>query len=357
MEHGTGDHVAFMGLWDGNRYWFASNDAGYVAYRVERSVAVTIGEPVVAAGQDQDEIADGFEKYCHDKGLRVAWYTVGDEFSRRRQAFGFNRLLVAEEAVLGTDDATIAFKGKKFQNVRTARNHAKKQGITAQWTTWDEVGFTMHEQIYGLSEEWMDAKALPEMGFTLGTVDELSVEGTRLLLAVDEDGTLHGITSWLPVYKDGRIDGYTLDVMRRSPSGFRHSIEFLLAEALMVGHDQGVNFMSLSGAPLSGNPKERTALDDLMSRFGAMMEPLYGFRSLAFSKTKFDPNHNDWYLCYDDEFALGAIGMAISRCYLPEWQLKDTRQAVATLRAARKEEREREREAAEKAQASASSKS
>ena len=47
----------------------------------------------------------------------------------------------------------------------------------------------------------MADKALPEMGFTLGGLEEMKVPGTRLLVAEDQDGTLHGLTSWMPVFE------------------------------------------------------------------------------------------------------------------------------------------------------------
>ena len=57
------------------------------------------------------------------------------------------------------------------------------------------------------------------MGFTLGGLDELDDPDVRCLIAVDADGTVHGITSWMPVYPDGRPVGWTLDFMRRRTDG------------------------------------------------------------------------------------------------------------------------------------------
>lgn len=56
---------------------------------------------------------------------------------------------------------------------------------------------------------------------------------------------------------------------------------------------------------------------------GARIEPLYGFRSLAASKYKFHPTHRAWNLVYNDELALGAIGLAVVHCYLPDLTLSE----------------------------------
>lgn len=322
LLHGSGDHLSFMTLWEGNSYFF--DEDGYVAYQLRGEVAVTLGEPVVAAGGDGERLASAFERFSLKNGWHCAWYSVSEGFNRPE----YHKLHVAEESVLHADQ--VGFTGKKFQNVRTARNNAAKEGITARWTSWEEIDLEMREKIAALSEEWVAQKALPEMGFTLGTVEELQVPGTKLLLAVDESEVLHGVTSWLPVYQQGQLVGYTLDFMRRDRGGFRAVMEFLLAEALVQAVSEGLEWVSLSGAPLAkGNGQANPSLlDTLLSKAGNSIEPLYGFQSLANSKYKFHPHHQGWYLAYADELALGAIALAVVSCYLPSLRATDTLNTV-----------------------------
>ncbi|MHA2788752.1 bifunctional lysylphosphatidylglycerol flippase/synthetase MprF [Corynebacterium sp. S7] len=322
LKAGTGDHLSWMTLWDGNKYFFSGN--GYVAYRLKNGIAVSVGEPIVGEGDTRDAIAEEFEKYVQGMGARVAWYSVREEFERP----GFRQVHVAEESVL--DATNVEFKGKKFQNIRTARNHAAKEGVRAEWTTWNELDFDTRERVIALSEAWVAEKALPEMGFTLGGLEELKDPDTSLLLAIDEKGAVHGVTSWLPVYKEGKIDGYTLDFMRRDAQGWRPAIEFLIAEAMIHANGEGIEWISLSGAPLMRSGEPEGLLDTLLDRAGDSIEPLYGFRSLASSKNKFHPGHTSWVLAYDDELALPAIGQAVVSCYLPTMRASDT---VAVARA------------------------
>ena len=331
LRSGTGDHLASMGLWDGNSYFFAevAGGEGYVAYRVAQGVAVTVGGPVHAGAMSQDAAAEAFERFAADEGWRVAWYSVDDSFQRP----GFKRIHVAEESVLSAK--SVEFRGKKFQNIRTARNRAEKEGVRAIWTCWSEADLEVREKIAALSEDWVADKALPEMGFTLGTLEELRDPDTKLLLAVGEDGRLHGVTSWLPVYEDGTLVGYTLDFMRRDADGFRPVIEFLLAEAAVNASEQGLDWVSLSGAPLARSDAATDFLEILLDKAGATIEPLYGFRSLAASKRKFHPKHHGWYLAYEDELALPAIGLAVVHCYLPNMKVTDAAAVVREFLARR----------------------
>ncbi|AFM07329.1 bifunctional lysylphosphatidylglycerol flippase/synthetase MprF [Corynebacterium pseudotuberculosis] len=350
LRNGSGDHLSWMSMWDGNSFWFAApkleeNAAetpaedesqteplprGFVAFRLVKGIAVTLGEPVVLDQKDRLAVAREFKAYASGRGWRVAWYSTREEFAEEIRVDGFRKLHVAEESVLHTTNTE--FKGKKFQNIRTARNRAVKEGISTVWTSWAEASPDLQNRIVVLSEEWVSERALPEMGFTLGTLEELKDSETKLLVAVDENGHVHGITSWLPVHENGVLAGYTLDFMRRDANGFRPVIEFLLAEALIKAKELGCSWVSLSGAPLAPPSGQTmpTLLDATLNKAGEAIEPLYGFRSLAASKYKFHPEHRAWYLCYDDELALPTIGLAVSQCYLPQLSAKDARAALIT---------------------------
>ena len=322
LESGTGDHLSFMTLWKSNRYFFHGDS--YVAYRVSNGIALTLGAPV---GHD---ISAEFERFAAEQGWAVAWYSVNAQFADAHPQL--KRLQVAEEAVLNCE--SVEFKGKKFQNVRTARNKAEKEGVSTRWTTWEELDIASIARISALSEDWVSDKALPEMGFTLGGLEEMTVTGTRLLLAESADGTLHGVTSWMPVYENGAITGYVLDVMRRNEHGFKGVIELLISEAMLIAQSEGLAWISLSGAPLAGQPDEPNWLDVALNRIGEEVEPLYGFRTLAASKRKFQPEEHPWYLCYHDELKLPSIALATMHAYLPDMKTKDAVSAVKAWMAA-----------------------
>ena len=322
LESGTGDHLSFMTLWKSNRYFFHGDS--YVAYRVSNGIALTLGAPV---GHD---ISAEFERFAAEQGWAVAWYSVNAQFADAHPQL--KRLQVAEEAVLNCE--SVKFKGKKFQNVRTARNKAEKEGVSTRWTTWEELDIASIARISALSEDWVSDKALPEMGFTLGGLEEMTVTGTRLLLAESADGTLHGVTSWMPVYENGAITGYVLDVMRRNEHGFKGVIELLISEAMLIAQSEGLAWISLSGAPLAGQPDEPNWLDVALNRIGEEVEPLYGFRTLAASKRKFQPEEHPWYLCYHDELKLPSIALATMHAYLPDMKTKDAVSAVKAWMAA-----------------------
>ena len=94
---------------------------------------------------------------------------------------------IGEDTVL--HPASFSMKGKRWQDVRSSINRADRAGVSASWTSWDECSLPIRSQITAISEAWVAERRLPELGFTLGGLDELRDPEVRLMLAVGGRGT------------------------------------------------------------------------------------------------------------------------------------------------------------------------
>lgn len=345
LTAGTGSPLSWMTTWRGNRYWFAPDGASYVAYRVISGVALTTGDPVGPRTSLPGTVT-GFAHFATGNGWTPCFYSVTGELRAVTDALGWSGLQVAEETVLHLDD--LEFKGKKFQDVRTALNRAAKSGVHAEWISFPDAPLALTDQITAISEEWVADKGMPEMGFTLGGLDEIDDLRVRCLIAVDEHRTVHGVTSWMPVYRDGRVVGWTLDFMRRRAEGFRPAMEFLIASAALSLKEEGAEFVSLSGAPLAkvsegagtdavdaaeaqGRSAFAAVTDTVLDLLGRTLEPVYGFRSLLAFKAKFQPEYVPMYMTFADPAALPSIGNAVGRAYLPDVSFGQGLRLVRTM--------------------------
>jgi len=321
IQHG-GSHLSWMTTWAGHSRWFTPDGAGFVAYRVLLGVAITTSDPVCQP-QRMGEVVRGFADFATANGWTPCFYSVTEAVRAQCAALGWGALQVAEETVVPLGE--LAFTGRKFQDLRTALNNAHKRGIAAVWISFPTAPLATTEQIIAISEEWVADKGIPEMGFTLGTLTEVDDPAVRCLLALDAEGTVHGVTSWLPVYQQGQVVGWTLDFMRRRGDGFKPAMEFLIASAALLCQAEGAKFLSLSGAPLAritdephGTGAPDGAVQRLLELLGRNLEPVYGFRSLLAFKAKFQPEHAPLYLTYPEAATLPTIGNAIGRAYLPK---------------------------------------
>ncbi len=331
VERG-GSNLGWLTTWPGHRYWFGPGDHTAVAYRVIGSVAVTTADPI-GHPADRPAAVTGFADFCRERGWTPALYSVTDATRAACAEIGWSWVQVAEETVLSLEG--LEFTGRGWQDVRTALNRADRAGITAEWITYGTAPLVLTDQIRAISEEWVADKGLPEMGFTLGGIDELADDAVRCLVAVDAERTVHGLTSWMPVHQDGAVTGWTLDFMRRRGSGgFRGAMEFLIASAARDLRDEGYRFVSLSGAPLAQVDRGAAArgLQRVLDMAGNALEPVYGFRSLLAFKAKFQPRYEPLYLAYPDPVALPAIGLAIGRAYLPDLTTRQSARLLTRMR-------------------------
>jgi lysylphosphatidylglycerol synthetase-like protein (DUF2156 family) len=328
-----GSTLSYMSTWPGNQYWVSPDGRAAVAYRAIAGVAVTVGGPYGDPAALDSAIA-GFAGFCQDRGLQPCLYGVTARARAAAQRLGWTSVQIAEDALLPLE--RLQFAGKKWQGVRAALNKAAREGITAQWWTYPQAPPDLAGQIRQISEKWAAGKGLPEMGFTLGGLDQLNDPDVRCLIAVGADRTVHGITSWLPVYAGGRPVGWTLDLMRRNtePGTCRGVMEFLIATAALTFREEGAHFISLSAAPLAriDRGEQPSALQRLLDMIATATEPMYGFQSLLRFKDKFQPVYEPLYLTYPDPAALGSIAIAIGRAYLPHLTSRQALRLLTKLR-------------------------
>lgn len=325
-RHG-GSTLSWMTTWPDNRY--LEHPDGLTAYRVHAGVAVALSDPVVDPGDRAVALAE-FRAHAERAGWVPCLFSTTEALATAAQADGWRALQVAEDTLIDLEG--LEFTGKPWQNIRSAFNRAGKAGIEHRLVRLADEPRAVLAQVRAISEEWVGDKGLPEMGFTLGGVEEALDPEVRTGLAVDAEGTIHGVTSWLPVYGPGAdgtttVVGWTLDVMRRRQEGFRAVVEFLIASACQEFRSEGARFVSLSGAPLArtgdDDSGEAAVLDRVLDRMGALLEPYYGFRSLHAFKAKFQPRYAPMFLVYRDEADLPRVGIGIGRAYLPDAGVRD----------------------------------
>ncbi|MFN8198847.1 MAG: DUF2156 domain-containing protein [Nakamurella multipartita] len=319
-----GDTISWMTTWPENRHMITADGQGYLAFRKHAGVAVALGDPVGPPGATAG-IIDDFIAMCDKAALVPYIFSCSRTTTEVTDGLGWSSAQVAEDNLI--DLPTLEFKGKKWQDVRTALNKAPKEGVSFRMVSLADEPWSMVRQVEELSQQWLGDKELPEMGFTLGGVTEALDREVKVGLAVGADGKLHGVTSWMPVFgPDGHVRGWTLDLMRRADGGFRSTMEFLIASSCLWFKQAGAEFVSLSGAPLARSAADadgETPVEKFLDTLGEQLEPVYGFRSLHAFKGKFQPRFSPMYMAFRDEADLPRIGIAITRAYLPTAGLRD----------------------------------
>ncbi len=315
--HGGGT-LSWMTTWEGNSY--ARVTGGVVAYQRRNGVALALADPIGPADDRAAAVAD-FIHAAEAAGLAPCFFSA-DEATRAAVPPTWRSLVVADDTIV--DLPGLEFTGKQWAPVRTSLNRAGREEMTFRLTRLHDEPWGVRQQLRAISEAWVGDKDLPEMRFTLGTLDEAEDPEVRVALAVAPNGDVDGFLSWLPVYgPGGGVRGWTLDLMRRREGGFGPVMEFLIGASARQFSQEGAEIMSLSGAPLAHEyPPDAGMIAALSDRLAEALEPVYGFGSLHRFKQKFHPRYETMYLLYRDESDLTRIGGALTRAFLPDATLR-----------------------------------
>ncbi|SDQ24168.1 Lysylphosphatidylglycerol synthetase, C-terminal domain, DUF2156 family [Curtobacterium sp. UNCCL20] len=333
LRDGDAGTLGHMGTWRGNATWTHPGGLGAVAYRVHGEVALTVSDPVCAAADRAEVVAD-FTASCERNGWIPAFTSVHEPIREILAAEGWTAVPVGVEFVL--DVSAFDLRGKKRQDLRTASNRADREGTRDEWTTLDALDPDRRAEVEAICTRWAADRRLPEMGFTLGGFRELDDPDVRLMLAVAADGHVTAVTSWLPVYEHGALTGWTLDVMRRGEDGMPGVMEFLIARTALRARDAGLTTISLSGTPLAAHPGARSLVARGSMLIARVLEPVYGFRSLQRFKEKFGARHEPLWIVVPTPLHVPRVARALANAYVPGlrpkhlWALRQAHRAAAT---------------------------
>jgi len=160
-------NIEWMLTWKGITVWFSDDGATAIGFEVVGSVALVLADPVGPI-DEREAALRAFDGYCFDRGWIPCLFAAGQASADIAPAIGWHAVEVAEDSVMRLEH--LEFKGKAWQDVRTAINKAGKQDVELVVTSWAESKPVVTDQLRAISGGWVSDKALPEMGFTLGTL-------------------------------------------------------------------------------------------------------------------------------------------------------------------------------------------
>lgn len=319
-----------MTLWPGNTLVLSDDRCAFLAYRLIGDVALVLGDPTGPADA-LPAMIDEFLGRCETAGWTPCFYAVTppalDLFTRR----GMATIQVGEDAIVPL--ATLEFKGKRWQDVRSAINKANREGVRFAWFDQATGDRAIRDQLWDISNAWLAEKGLPEMGFTLGQLTDPPDPDVRTAVALDATGRVHAFVTWLPVYAER---GWVIDLMRRRPDAVRGVMEFLIAESATSFRADGDRMFSLAAAPLAHveRPGEDvTSLQRGLDVVAERLEPFYHFAPLFEFKRKFDPAWSPIYVVYPNLASLPKVSVAIVRAYLPKMGVQEVAAQLSTAAA------------------------
>lgn len=303
--------TSYMTLQAENHLFVEQESRAYLAYRRHLGVAITVGDPVGAPDAIEPCIHQ-FKDFCTRQGWLPIFFAIEDNLPLY-QELGLRRFQIAEDAYLNLKE--LNFKGKTWQDVRTALNRAKREQIQFHRLEPGKSNPELLRQIEAISSEWLHTKKLPEPGFMLGATDSIHDPAVRTYYAANSQGQIQGFISWLPRYE---AHSWALDLKRRRQGAMPGIMEFLIACSAQQFQSEGFTSLALGTAPLAPiqNQRPLSFKEQLLGKLIPFLDHFYSFSNLYNFKRKFQPEWKPLYLYYPAGFGLSRIVLALLASYL-----------------------------------------
>ncbi len=313
-KHGRDPMDTFALLTD-KRYFFTSDGEGVVAYSLWRKFAVALADPVCPPDKRNEAIHD-FSRFCKQQDWEPVFYCAHVANRAAYEEEGLVTFKVGEDARLSVGDFKL--EGGKFQNLRTARNKARKNGLTMQWyQATPQIDHGLEAQLQLLSQDWLNRKHGGEMTFDLGSFDLKEIHERGAAIVRNPEGRIEAFATWRP-YDQGK--GRCLDLMRGREEA-RDVMDFLIVEAVDHFKAEGVEEVSLGNAPLANVDADTGLLESRQERAVKFLfdnfDRYYGYKSLFNFKKKYQPEWQGRFLAYRPRASLAMVGLAIAGVHLP----------------------------------------
>jgi len=179
---------------------------------------------------------------------------------------------------------------KEFDLIKRARNEARREKITIRE---EQIETVNREQLQALSQRWMGSKKVSDREIWIYARRPVyeHEEGVRKFVAYDQEGRVAGFAFYDPMYRDGKVFGYSANILRCDESRFGRLATAIHMEAIEKFRPEGAEMLNLNLAPFVKLEQGRFNDDlgcslffKLSARYG---NDIYNFKGLSFHKSKY----------------------------------------------------------------------
>jgi len=296
-QHGR-EALAYATLQSGMEYFV--DDYGYIAYTTVRHPVfarnpkrIAFSDPICAP-QDFARIVRNFLSV----NPRAVFACVSEPFAEVLRDLRFKVNCVGYESELPIQSYNSKGNWKELDLIKRARNEARREGIVIREEKIESVN---REELAAISSRWIGNKKVSDREiwiYARRPVFEFE-EGVRKFVAYDREGRVAGFAFYDPMYRAGRVFGYSANILRCDEGRFGRLATAVHMEALERFKPEGAEVLNLNLAPFV--KLEQGKFNDdfgsslffkLSARYG---NEIYNFQGLAFHKSKYRGSEKNLY--------------------------------------------------------------
>ena len=300
--------LPFLALAGDKALLFDDERTGFVMYGVQGRTFVALGDPV--GPEDRiGTLVRLFLDRCDDFGGVPVFYQVTPPHLHHYADLGMALVKIGEEAKVDLPGFTL--EGGHAAKFRKLLRRLDREGAKFRIISPPAVAAALPE-LRAVSDEWLEAKAAAEKGFSLGHFDEAYLASLPVAV-IEQRGRVQAFANLWPGPGRGEL---SIDLMRHRREAPNGIMEALFVHLMLWGKEQAYGRFVLGMAPLAGVEPSPSPVRSLWNRVGGFVyehaEPLYGFQGLRAYKQKFDPVWEPRYLACPGSFQLPRVLADIS---------------------------------------------
>lgn len=292
---------AMLALTGDKRFLFSSDGDAMLMYQIRGASWIVMGDPV-GPRHAWTELLWQIRSMAHAAQGRLMLYQISSDMLELAIALGLQIVKYGEEAIV--DVPPFSLEGSRMRSIRQTVRRAEREGARLEVVPADEVAALLPE-LSRISDAWLESKGQREKGFSLGRFDADYLARFDCALVRVEDR----IVAFANIWRTDNRRELSVDLMRHGDDAPTGTMDFLFAQLMRWGQEQGYARFSLGLAPLSGIDSHR--LSPLWAKAAAVIfrhgERLYGFRGLRAYKEKFAPRWEPRYIA-----APGGAGLILA---------------------------------------------
>ena len=288
-RHGT-EALAYATLQQGMEYYV--HDLGYISFTTVthpvfswKPRRIVLSDPVCAPEDIVTIVADFLKE-----NPRAVFAVISEQSATALRGMGFKVNTVGYEPVLDVQSYNTAGNWKDLDMIKRARNEAKREGITIREV---DISTVPREELDALSSKWIGGKKVNDREIWVYARRPVYAheQDVRKFVAFNQQGTAIGYAFYDPMYRDGKIYGYSANTVRCDEQKYGRLATAVHMTAMDAFKPEGIEVFNLLMCPFT-KLTDGIYNDDLGTKLFFQISERYGneiynFKGLAFHKSKY----------------------------------------------------------------------
>lgn len=301
----------YFKLYYDKQIFLSSDSRSFISYKVAGNFAVALEDPVAPDGDAMKKILMEFRRFCYENGLKEIYYRVPQESLDIYYDLSKKSLFLGQEGVV--DLSVFTLEGGDRKSIRNALNKITEQGYTTHIHT-PPIKDGLIQKLRAVSDDWLKTTGRKEITFSQGVFSEKEIKQQTVITVENSEEKIIAFINLIPDF--GRNEG-TYDLMRKTADAPNGIMDYLLVELFKYFRSQGIKYVNIGMAPLSGLDEPQKLTERSMKFAYEKIRSFSHYKGQREYKDKFRPEWYNKYLIYDNDYDLLSVPAVLRRIIKP----------------------------------------